>query len=140
MARNVLVTIESIRKHTDNVKEEITYQCQGTMHQKNDYIYIIYQEPEQSGMGNVSTTLKVEGSKITIIRNGHVNMRQVFEKGVLHRSNYQSTVGTMEMAIKPWYIQVHLTDIGGSIKLEYELALDGAPVGTTSLEMTIRVI
>lgn len=140
MAKNVLVTVKSTRTSPENETEFIEAVYPGTLYLKNNNYYILYKETQQTGMENVTTSLKVEGERITIIRNGSVSMRQIFECGVVNRSLYQSNFGCMDMAVKPWHIEVHLTDIGGSIKLEYELELDGSNVGNTSLDIIIKEV
>ena len=138
MGKDVLVTIKATRRDPWNDSEIIELTSPGTFYRKNDCYYILYKETELSGLDDVSTTLKVEGSSVTLIRNGSINMRQVFEQGQTHRSLYQNTLGCMEMAVKPWNIEVDLTDFGGSIKLEYELELDGAALGVNSLEIAVK--
>ena len=137
MTKNVLIAVKSTRTDLDNETDVIEAIYPGTLHFKNNNYFILYKETERTGMENVSTTLKTEGHKVTIIRNGNVSMRQVFERDMVHQSCYQTPYGNMEMTVKPWYIEVHLTDIGGSIKLEYELELDGAPMGKTSLDIVV---
>lgn len=140
MAKNVLVTVKSTRISPENEIEFIEAVYPGTLYLKNNSYYILYKETKQTGMENVSTSLKVEGERITIIRSGSVNMRQIFERGIVNRSLYQTNFGCLEMAVKPWYIEAHLTDLGGSIKLEYELELDGSSVGKTSLVIVVTEI
>lgn len=140
MRKDVLVTIKATRRDLENDSEAIELVSPGTFYSKNNCYYILYKESELTGLANTSTTLKVEKKVITIIRNGSVNMRQVFELGQSHRSLYQNSLGTVELTVKPWNIEVDLTDFGGSIKLEYELALDGAAVGVNSLGIVVKEV
>lgn len=140
MGKDVLVTVKSIRRDQENETDVIELVSPGTYHHKNNSYYIIYKETALTGMENATTTIKSEGNSVTILRNGSVSMRQVFEKGKPHQSIYQTGYGSMEMTVKPWNIEVDLTDLGGSIKLEYELKLDNSPVGFTSLEVVVKTV
>jgi len=138
MRKNVLVTVKGTRRDRENDAEVIELVSPGTFHHKNNSYYIIYKETAIAGMENATTTIKAEGDIVTIIRNGSINMRQVFERDKMHRSVYQTTFGSMDMMVKPWNIEVDLTDLGGSIKLEYELELDHAHLGTNSLLIMVK--
>ncbi|SHE97831.1 DUF1934 domain-containing protein [Desulforamulus putei] len=140
MGKDVLVTVKGARRDQDNETEVIELVSPGTYYFKNNTYYIIYKETALTGMENATTTIKAEGNSVTILRNGSVSMRQVFEKGKLHRSVYQTGFSSMEMVVKPWNIEVDLTELGGSIKLEYELELSGAPVGYNSLEIVVKEV
>ncbi|SHK50768.1 DUF1934 domain-containing protein [Desulforamulus aeronauticus] len=140
MGKEVLVTIKATRRDLGDENEIIELISQGIFYRKKDCYYILYKETELSGLADASTTLKVEGNTVTLIRNGSINMRQVFEQGQTHRSLYQNTLGCMEMVVRPWNVEVDLTDFGGSIKLEYELELDGAAVGVNSLEIAVKEV
>ncbi|AQS60410.1 DUF1934 domain-containing protein [Desulforamulus ferrireducens] len=140
MKKAVLITLKATRWDGENDSETVELISPGTFYTKNNCYYILYKESELTGMADTSTTLKVADKTVTLIRNGSVNMRQVFELGQTHRSLYQNSLGMMEMTVTPWNIEVDLTDIGGSIKLEYELALDGTAVGTNSLEIIVKEV
>lgn len=139
MGRNVRITVKNTQRDFDNSPEVIELVYAGTMHQKNNNYYIIYKEPENTGMGNTTTTLKAETNSVTISRSGAVNMRQVFQRDLAHRGFYQTPYGDMEMVVITRNIEVSLTDLGGSIKLEYELKLDHSMLGMNYLEIEIAV-
>lgn len=89
-------------------------------------------------MENATTSIKVLNNTVTLVRSGSINSRQVFETGIKHRSVYQTPYGNFDIAIKPWYIEVDLTDMGGSIKLEYEIELNQAKAGSNSLDIQVK--
>ncbi|WP_003542706.1 DUF1934 domain-containing protein [Desulfotomaculum nigrificans] len=138
MGKDVLVTIKSTKKDSDNDTEVIELVSPGTFHKKGNSYYILYPETVISGTENSTTSVKVAADTVTIVRSGHINMRQVFEKGKLHRSVYQTPFGSMNMTVLPLQIEVDLTDLGGSIKLEYELTLNDNKLGTNTLEIKVR--
>ncbi|GAB6179292.1 DUF1934 family protein [Desulfotomaculum defluvii] len=140
MGTNVQVTVKNTQIGLDNKPEVIEVEYSGTLYRKNNNYYIIYQETQGTGMGKTTTTLKVEHNTITLIRNGTVNMRQVFEKDQIHCSTYQTPQGSMEMTVKTLNKEVILTDLGGSIKLEYELKLDHSLLGKNYLEIEVSLV
>lgn len=138
MGKNVTVKVKATRRDLENETEVVELVSPGTLHCKNNSYYILYKETALTGMENVATTIKVEGNLVSVIRSGNVSMRQVFEAGKVHSSVYQTPYGSMQMTVKPWNIEVDLTDQGGSINLEYELEMDDTPVGTNRLEIIVQ--
>ncbi|ABO51686.1 conserved hypothetical protein [Desulforamulus reducens MI-1] len=139
MGMNIMLTIKAIRMDPANDEPEITEMVvPGTYHRKNNCYYIIYKESALTGMENTTTTLKVESKTVTIIRNGNVSMRQIYEAGMERSSIYQTSFSRMDMTVTTRNIEVNLTDIGGSIKLDYELLLDHAPLGRNCLEIIVK--
>ncbi|RYD01359.1 hypothetical protein N752_30665 [Desulforamulus aquiferis] len=100
LGKNVLVKVKSSRTDLDNETEIIELTSPGSFYKRGDSYYIIYKETAVTGMENATTSIKVQGRVITLVRSGSVNNRQVFELGKLHRSCYQTSFGNLDMAVK----------------------------------------
>nr|WP_315990920.1 DUF1934 domain-containing protein [Desulforamulus aquiferis] len=95
-----MVKVKSSRTDLDNETEIIELTSPGSFYKRGDSYYIIYKETAVTGMENATTSIKVQGRVITLVRSGSVNNRQVFELGKLHRSCYQTSFGNLDMAVK----------------------------------------
>jgi uncharacterized beta-barrel protein YwiB (DUF1934 family) len=69
---------------------------------------------------------------------GTAELRQVFEKDVLNHSNYVTPYGAMKLTVIPSKVEVDLTELGGSINLEYELAIGNDRISNNKLSITVE--
>ncbi len=70
MRKDVIIQINGSPKYEDADGEEIELTTAGRFYRKNGSYYIMYKESELTGMEGITTTLKVEDKRITLMRNG----------------------------------------------------------------------
>lgn len=110
----------------------------GSYHLKNGAYFIMYNESEITGMPGTTTFLKAEPERVVLNRTGTSQHRQVFETGLRHRGNYVTPFGVFYMAVTSSKVEVNLTDIGGSINLEYELEVENEKISDNVLSLIVR--
>jgi len=134
----VWVTVRGTR--TDDLGEQETVELgtKGDYFQKNESFYIVYPESEISGLAGTFTAWKVEPARVTLNKMGTAEVRQVFEEGVHHRANYITPYGNLPVGVLPRKVEVDLTEVGGSIKLEYELEMSRQKIGYHALSITVE--
>lgn len=140
MKKEVLVTVKGTLTDELGERETIELVTKARLICRNSDFYIVYSESELSGMEKTTTILKAEPSRVTLNRTGLQELKQVFEVGVPSRGNYVTPYGSMFCDVFPSKVEVDLTEMGGSINLEYELALDRQPIGSQALSITIREV
>ncbi len=118
-----------------DVQELITT---GSYYSKKGAYFIVYNESEVTGMSGTTTSLKAEPDRVTLNRMGCSQQRQIFEEGRRHQGNYITPYGIMFMAVIPSKVEVNLTDVGGSINLEYELEVENKKISDNKLSLTVR--
>ncbi len=74
MRKDVIIQINGCPKYEDGNEESIELTTAGRLYRKNGNYYIIYKESELTGMEGVTTTLKVEDKRITLMRNGLLSL------------------------------------------------------------------
>src|SRR5699024_6192835 len=80
--KKVIITIKGSTLQEDQTAEDIIELItQGEMYKKSKSDYIIYKESEVSGLEGTTTTLKIDGNKVSVIRLGTTNSHMTFEKG-----------------------------------------------------------
>ncbi|MEW6448369.1 MAG: DUF1934 domain-containing protein [Bacillota bacterium] len=140
MRKEVLVTVKGTLTDELGEQETIELVTRGSYFCRSDDFYIVYNESEVSGMAGTTTTLKAEPSRVTLNRMGAQELKQIFEVGVPNRGNYVTPFGSMFCDVFPHKVEVDLTEVGGSINLEYDLALDRQRIGSQALEITVREV
>ncbi|WP_031514240.1 DUF1934 domain-containing protein [Desulfofalx alkaliphila] len=140
MSKEVLVTVTGTQTNEWGEKDTIELTTLGYMYVKNGSFYLIYNETELSGMEGTTTSVKAEPSRVTLNRMGSAEMRQVFEEGQRHEGKYITPYGSMDTKVLPCKVEVDLTEMGGSINLEYELELDRQKIGYNELSITVKEV
>jgi uncharacterized beta-barrel protein YwiB (DUF1934 family) len=91
------VQIHLIATHrVDGQTEETVHRYEGKGVEKGLGWYITYKE-QVEGAGDVTTTVKVSEKEVTLLRQGTIQMKQQFQKGVSHHSPYVSPHGRFSM-------------------------------------------
>ncbi|WP_027717964.1 DUF1934 domain-containing protein [Desulfovirgula thermocuniculi] len=140
MRKTVLVTIRGTRTSELGEQETIELITKASLYKKKSSFYIVYSESEISGLAGTTTYLKAEPSRVTLKRMGTSELKQVFEEGIHHEANYVTPFGSMWVGVLPWKVEVDLTEVGGSINLEYELELCHQKIGYNQLSITVQEV
>ncbi|MDA8234581.1 MAG: DUF1934 domain-containing protein [Clostridia bacterium] len=140
MKKDVLVTVKGTQVNELGEEDTIELITKGNYFFKNESYYIIYNETEISGMEGTTTSLKAEPRRITLNRMGSAEQKQVFEVNTLNISNCVTPFGTWVMGVIPSKVEVDLTDMGGSINLEYELNNGTEKVSDNRLSITVKEV
>ena len=138
MNKDVIIsgTGTQVNEHGETDGQELI--TKGSYYLKNGAYFIIYNESEITGMSGTTTFLKAEPAKVTLNRTGTSEHRQVFEPGIKNLGNYVTPFGVICMAVTASKVEVNLTDMGGSIKLKYELEVENQKIGDNSLSLLVQ--
>ena len=138
--KQVMITVHTTQTNTDGEKEKIQFQAPGNLYIKNNSIYIIYKEDKLTGMEGTTTSLRVEPQRVTLIRMGPTQLKLVFVEGTNHLATYATPYGNMGAEVITNKVRVDLTELGGSINLEYELFLENEKIGINELLITVKEV
>jgi len=112
-------------KGEENIIELTT---EGKVYEKNNHIYIVYEETEISGMEGATTTLKIEGdNKVSMKRYGAADSQIVFEEGKRFTSQYKTMFGDFRMDVKTSALKMDLSPENqrGKIEIAYDVVISG---------------
>lgn len=120
--KEVMLKIKGKQKSPEGEESIIELVTEGKFYNKNGAYYLVYDESEISGMEGSTTTLKIQGEKVSMKRFGANTSNLIFEKGRKHISEYETMYGDMTMEIMTNSLDINISDTGkGSIDLSYRL-------------------
>ncbi len=140
MNKEVLISVKGTQLNEYGEVDEQELITKGNLFLKKGTYFIIYNESELTGMSGTTTTLKIEPARVTLNRMGTSAQKQIFERGVRHCGNYITPFGKMMMGVMPSKVEVNLTDLGGSINLEYELEVGEQKISDNMLAITVKEV
>lgn len=140
MCKNVILTVIGTQTNEWGEKDTIELITLGNLYVKNNSIYLLYNETAVSGMEGTTTSVKAEPRRVTLNRMGSAELKQIFEVGILNDGNYVTPFGIMPTRVLPSKVEVDLTEMGGSINLEYELELGQHKVSYNELSITVKEV
>ena len=88
---DVKININTIQYDEHSKIDNINVNTVGTLHEKNNCIYLMYKESHEGV--EVTTSIKIDGEEMTIKRFGASNSTMVFEKGKVNTTNYRTPYG-----------------------------------------------
>ncbi|WP_432662531.1 DUF1934 domain-containing protein [Wukongibacter baidiensis] len=136
--KNVILKIRGSQMPAGEEEDVIELMTEGKVYNKENAIYLVYEESELSGMEGCTTTLKLMEDKIVMKRFGNATSQLIFEKGKRHVSNYSTPYGNFRMEILTKKVEYSIDEnYKGNISLEYRMSLQGLSEGTNKLDIEI---
>ncbi len=138
MKKDVIITIKGLQNYEDSGDDSVELVTGGRYYEKNGNYYVSYKESELTGLGETTTTLKIEPNKVTVMRFGELETHMVFEAGQKHISYYDMGFGSLTVGISTRSIDKQFDDAGGRMRIDYAMEINNAVAGESSLCMDIR--
>ena len=138
MKTEVVLSIRGTQRYEGVEPDVIELVTTGTLEFRDGGWDISYEESALTGMDGVTTTFRVEPTKVILDRSGRLRSRMVFEKGVRHESLYQMELGTLLMAVCAQSIFFDITPEGGMIDLVYTIDIENTQAGVVDYHLDIR--
>ena len=138
MKRNVVLSIRGKQTYAGQEPEVIELVTEGTMEFRNGGWDISYEESALTGLEGVTTTFRVEPSKVLLTRTGKLRSQMVFEEGVPHETLYQMAFGALMMTVKATFVFFDIVEDGGTIDLSYNLDIENTEAGVIDYHLDIR--
>lgn len=136
--KNVMLKIKGKQINTEGEENIIELITEGKLYTKNGSYYLVYDETEISGMEGSTTTLKIQGHKISMKRFGNNSSSLIFEKGQKHRTEYMTAYGDMSLEVMTENVDVNISETGkGNIDLLYKLNLSDNMTSNNHLTIDI---
>lgn len=123
-------------------EEQLEFMTEGKFYEKDDSIYLSYDESEFSGMEGCTTSLKITGDKIQMRRFGHsvpLDTEIQFEKGKRFTGYYDTPFGAVEMEVLTNDIvnNINKDAAKGTLNIDYHISLRGLSEGRNRLDIEI---
>lgn len=132
----VIINIKS--QITSDDTSEIEFTSVGKMARHNGKWCVYYNESKQMSE-DTKTVLKVyDDGVVKIIRSGGNNSRLVLEKGKRYSSQYETDVGSLNIAINTNDVVFDIDENGGCVHLDYSVDINAGFVSKNAVDITIR--
>ncbi len=127
-----MISIVGTQAVRDEEPEKIELMTEGRMVEKNGKYYLSYDETAITGFGEGTTTLKMDGGQVTMLRQGVAESRMTFEEKETHIGKYQTPFGLLVMGARTKELRCR-PGKSGSLYIEYTLDMDNIPISEHTL-------
>ena len=138
MKQEVVLSIRGSQHYADTDPETIELVTEGTMEFRDGGWDICYEESALTGLEGVTTTFRIEPSKVILTRTGKLNSQMVFQQGVPHESLYQMDFGALLLTVEATFVYFDIVPDGGVIDLTYKIDIENTAAGTIDYHLDIR--
>ena len=104
----VKVNIHTIQYNEYVEQNDIKVEATGTLYEKNDNTYVVYKEKENDV--ETTTSIKIEGEKVTIKRFGEINSTMTFRENQTINSNYATPQGMFVVETKTTKLNINMEE------------------------------
>ncbi len=139
MRDNVIISIKGKQLYEENAPEEMELVTAGHLARDDRGGYTIsYQESELTGLEGTTTVLRINGPRVTLVREGSINSQMVFEEGCRHLSMYETPYGSLSVGVNTRRMKNTVGESGGDLEIDYAIEIDNLVAGRNLFRMNVR--
>ena len=139
MKKDVMISL--VGKQNDGEEQEkIELLTEGVYYSEDGKHFVTYDETEVTGFEGTTTTLQIEGERLTLVRSGQNNSQLIFEKGQRHLCCYETAYGVFTIGIRSSDVSINLGDSEGVVSAEYRVEIDNTASVYNDFKMQFREI
>lgn len=138
MKDNVIISIKGSQIYEGQKPDVTELVTAGTLREEDGGYTISYAESELTGLEGTTTCLRVEGPRVTLLREGNVNSQMVFEVGRKHLSMYETPYGSLAIGIDTRRMKNTLGESGGDLEIDYAIEVDNMLAGKSQLQLSVK--
>jgi uncharacterized beta-barrel protein YwiB (DUF1934 family) len=135
----VEIIVNTTQTLSDGSTQTYNQIFEGLWYVKGDVQYFHYQENDESGLGNTQTTLKVGRDAITLIRQGEIRMRHVYQRNRRFPGTYQTPYGNLGFWIETEKMEHFIGVDEGRMHIEYTMEMEGEK-SRMNLQIEVKTI
>ncbi|MGD9677977.1 MAG: DUF1934 domain-containing protein [Vulcanibacillus sp.] len=140
MSREVKILVTTIIDYENEVKETMSNQYSGVLYFKGNDCFLRYKDNPKQELGNTWTIIKWNKYYtpyiVTLVRQGDIKMKQVFQEGYTYLSEYKGPFGNINLETITNDIAIIDNEDGGKIYLVYNMKISSQISGKYTLEVT----
>ena len=139
MTDNVIISIKGTQVSAEGGPDEMELVTAGVLNQEGEGRYTIsYEESELTGLEGTTTVVRVDGPRVTLLREGSINSQMVFEEGQRHLSMYETPYGSLSVGILTRRMRSTLGEAGGDLEIDYAIEIDHRLAGQNIFRMNVK--
>ena len=136
-----MVKIKGSQVIAEAGEDGMEFITEAKLYEKNEALYLIYEESELSGIPGCKTRLKFKDNKVQMKRLGEgivLGGEMQFEKGKRFTGIYETPYGPIEMEVLTNTLENTLTAEGsGELNIDYHMSLKGLIESRNTLNITL---
>jgi uncharacterized beta-barrel protein YwiB (DUF1934 family) len=136
----VLISVKGTQQYEKNNDDIIELITEGKYYKKGNKYFVTYEETEITGMKGTTTTIKMEGEKVTLLRFGENNSQLIFEQGQKHLCHYETIQGAFTVGVFSNNVNVNIDEQGGQVSVDYNLQIDNSHSSKNDFVLNITKI
>ncbi len=133
---SALIKIKNIQS-AGGEEQETELICEGKFYKKDDKMYIFYQEEESGETAACTVMIIIDKNTVTVSRKGDFSSKMNYCQGESEDILYHTPYGDLVFGLKTLKLENNLTEAGGSLKIIYNLSIDGEVMGN-NLTITVK--
>lgn len=136
--KKVWLSISGTVKNEDE-KDTLEFLTEGQFYRESERLCVTYAESEVSGMEGTTTTVCVDGDKVSVIRLGTTNSVMEFETGKRKTTWYSTPYGDVTMGILTNDVFVNYNEAKEPVKvmIDYNIEIEGVVNSENVLNISI---
>ena len=138
MSIPVILSVCGRQSYMGQDPDVIELVTEGTLEYLDGGWNISYAESALTGLEGVNTTFQLEDGCVTLTRTGRLNSQMIFEEGIPHDSLYEMEFGALLMTVCAQMIEASIGDDGGTVDLQYSIAIENNDAGLVEYHLDIR--
>ena len=139
MEENVIISIRGSQLYEGQEADMTEIVTEGVLRTAPGEGYTItYHETELTGLAGTTTSLHIEGPRVTLLREGSINSQMVFEVGRKHLSMYETPYGSLAVGVDTQRLHNTLGPAGGRLEISYAIEIDNLVAGKSLFEMDVK--
>ena len=138
MKKDVMVSFKSYNKYEEDNTDKIEFLTKGNFFEKDGKYYLKYEEKNE--FDSVTTTLKIEEGKVTILRYGATNTQMIIEKGKKHLNYYETPHGAFTVGVYSDDVDIKIGEKEGKIKLNYDVELNNVITSKNTIKLDFKEV
>jgi uncharacterized beta-barrel protein YwiB (DUF1934 family) len=139
--KDIMLKIIGKQLNDDIEEVQLEFITEGKLYEKDESLYLVYEESEFSGMPGYKTSLEFSGDQIRMSRQGEGIEPETeieFRKGSRFKGYYETPFGAIEMEVLTNNIENNLSVSGkGSVDIDYNISLKGFTEGRNKLNIEV---
>ena len=138
MKKDVVISLKGTNKYEGSGKDNIELTVGGNLFLKNGKHYLKYDQVENGE--KVSTTLKIEENKVTVLRTGAMQSQMIVEKGKKHLSYYETPQGALTIGVYSNDVLVDINEDKGKLRLSYDIELNNTVASRNIVDINFKEV
>ena len=138
MEENVIISIKGSQLYEGQDPDVTELVTAGTLRREQEGYTIAYQETELTGLEGTTTKLRIEGPRVTLLRQGSVISQMIFEVGRKHLSMYETPYGALAVGIETRRLKNTVDEAGGDLEIDYAIEIDNLLAGKSLFQLNVK--